>query len=145
MGNGMQRIRGAIGMGLTWGFAWAIVGAAPRWLFGFNADVPFPIVFGALGFVAGIIFSAVLTLAEGRRSLDQMSFPRFAAWGGLGGVFLSASSVRAASLSAGDALMIAPIFALACGVSAVGSLALARRAVRGELTEGRGTADAPPP
>jgi hypothetical protein len=124
----LQRFRGTIGMGLTWGAGWAVVGMAPRWLFGFNADVPFPFVFGFLGFVAGVIFSAVLVVAEGRRSLDQMSFPRFAIWGTLGGVLLSAFFVRVASLGAADALAIVPILSLACGISAVGSLALAKRA-----------------
>jgi hypothetical protein len=136
MGKSLQRIRGAIAMGLSWGFAWSVVGMAPRWLFGFNADAPFPLVFGVFGFFAGVIFFGLLVLTEGRRSLDQMSSPRFAAWGALGGVLLSAFFVRAASLSAADALLVAPTFALACGVSAVGSLALARRAAKRELSDG---------
>jgi hypothetical protein len=109
----------------------------PRWVFGFNADAPFPLIFGVFGFIAGIIFFGVLALTEGRRSLDQMSAPRFAVWGAAGGLLLSAFFVRAASFSAGEALLIAPTFALACGISAVGSLALARRAVRRELPDGR--------
>ncbi len=138
MGKPLRRIRGAIGMGLTWGAAWGLAGSVPRWVFGFNADVPFPLVFGILGFIAGVIFSGVLALTEGRLSLDQMSFPRFAVWGATGGILLSALFVRAASLSGAEALAIAPIFALACGISAVGSLALARRAVRRELPDGSG-------
>ncbi len=138
MGKTLQRIRGAIGMGLTWGAAWGLAGSVPRWVFGFNTDVPFPLVFGVLGFIAGVIFFAVLALTEGRRSLDQMSFPRFAVWGATGGLLLSALFVRAASLSGADALAIAPTLALACGISAVSSLALARRAVRRKLPDGRG-------
>jgi hypothetical protein len=107
-------------------------------VFGFNTDVPFPLVFGVLGFIAGVIFSAVLWLTEGRRSLDQMSFPRFAVWGATGGILLSALFVRFASLGGADALVIAPTLAFACGISAVGSLALARRAERRELRDGLG-------
>ena len=132
----MRRLKGAIGMALTWGFTWSLVGAVPRWLFGFNPDAPFPIIFGVFGFAAGLIFFALLTLIEGRRSLDQMSSPRFAAWGALGGILLSAVFVRAASFSGAEALLIAPVFAAACAVSAVGSLVLARRAVKKELPDG---------
>jgi hypothetical protein len=110
----------------------------PRWVYGFNADVPFPLVFGVLGFIAGVAFSAVLVLTEGRRRFDQMSHPRFAAWGAVGGLLLSAIFTRVASLGAGDVLMIAPTFALACAASASGSLALARRAARRELLDIRG-------
>jgi hypothetical protein len=130
-------------MGLTWGLAWSVVGMVPRWVFGFNSDAPFPLVFGVFGFIAGIIFFGVLALTEGRRSLDQMSFSRFAVWGVTGGLLLSAFFVRAASFSGAEALLIAPTFALACGISAVGSLALARRAARKELPEGRGDIGAP--
>jgi hypothetical protein len=143
MRNWLRRIRGAIGMGFTWAAAWFAAGSVPRWVFGFNADVPFPLVFGVLGFIAGVIFSGLLVLTEGRRRFDQMSLPRFAGWGALAGLLLSALFVRAASLGGGDALVIAPTFALACAASASGSLALARRAVRRELLDiRRDTAEA---
>lgn len=137
MGKWARPIRGIIGMGLTWAVAWSFVGMVPRWVFGFNADVPFPLVFGVLGFIAGVIFSGILVLAEGRRSLDQMSLPRFAGWDALGGVLLSAVFTRIASLGAGDVFVITPVFAVACAVSASGSLALARRAGRLELSDAR--------
>jgi hypothetical protein len=130
-------------MGFTWGAAWAAVGSVLRWLFGFNADVPFPLVFGVLGFIAGVIFSGLLMLTEGRRGFDQMTLPRFAAWGAVGGFLLSAIFTRVASLAWADALMIAPTFAVAGAVSASGSLALARRARMRELPDVRGdTAEA---
>jgi len=139
----VRRIRGAIGMGVGWGIAWSAAGSIPRWVFGFNTDVPFPIVFGVLGFLAGVIFSAVLVLAEGRRSFNQLSLPRFATWGAVGGVLLSAIFARMASLSGADVLAIAPTFAVACAACACGSLALARRAERRELPRTRWeTADA---
>lgn len=133
MRSWMRRIRGAIGMGLVWGAAWSAAGTVPRWVFGFNADAPFPLIFGVLGFVAGVTFAALLLLTERRRSFEQMSLPRFAAWGAVGGVLLAAIFTRAASLGAGDALAIAPTFAIASAVCAAGSLAIARRATRREL------------
>ena len=143
MRNLLRRIRGVIGMGLTWGAAWCAVGTLPRWVFGVNADAPFPLIFGVLGFLAGVTFSGVLVLTEGRRRFDQMSLPRFAGWGAVGGLLLSAVFARAASLDWGDVLAVAPTFALASAVCATGSLALARRAVRGELPDSTGdTAEA---
>jgi hypothetical protein len=143
MGKWLRRIRGAIGIGFTWAVAWSIVGLVPRWLFGFNTDAPFPIIFGVLGFIAGIIFSGLLMLTEGRRGFDELSLPRFAAWGAVGGVLLSAIFTRAASLGFGDVLAIVPTFAVASAICASGSLALARRAGMRELPDSRGdSADA---
>ena len=139
----LRRIRGAIGMGFTWAAAWFAAGLVPRWVFGFNADVPFPLVFGVLGFIAGVIFSGLLMLTEGRRWFDQMTLSRFSAWGAVGGLLLSAIFTRAASLGWADALAIAPTFAVACAICASGSLALARRAGMRELPDIRGdTAEA---
>jgi hypothetical protein len=139
----LRRIRGAIGMGFTWGAAWTGAGIVLAVVTGFKADAPFPLVFGVLGFIAGVIFSAFLALTEGRRRFDQMSLPRFAGWGATGGLLLSAVFAKAASLGWGDVLAIAPTFALACAVCASGSLAVARRAVRPELPDSSGdTAEA---
>ena len=135
MGKWLRRIRGAIGMGFTWAAAWSAAGLVPRWLFGFNTDVPFPLVFGVLGFIAGVIFSGLLMLTEGRRGFEQSTLPRFAAWGAVGGVLLSAIFTRAASLGWADALAIAPTFAVASAICASGSLALARRAGMPELPD----------
>jgi hypothetical protein len=133
----MRRIRGAIGMGLTWAAALAIVGMVPRWVYGFNTDVPIPLVSGVFGFFAGVTISILLLLAERRRSFDEMSLPRFAGWGAVGGLVLSALWTRTVSLGWGDVLAIAPAFALASAACAAGSLALARRADRRELPDAR--------
>lgn len=137
MTRGMQRVRGAVGMGLTWAFVWSAAGAVPRWLFGFNTDAPLPLIFGVLGFIAGILFFGILTVIEGRRSFEQMSLPRFAVWGGVGGLLLSAIFTRMASLGASDVMLITPTFAAACAICASASLALARRAKMQELPDNR--------
>lgn len=132
----LRRIRGALGMGVTWGAVWSAAGLVLAVVTRFQADAPFPLIFGVLGFAAGVIFSALLTLTEGRRGIDRMSLPRFAAWGAAGGLLLSAVFSRAASLEWGDVLAIVPAFMLASAVCASGSLALARRAVTRALPEG---------
>ncbi len=137
MGKWLRRIRGAIGMGFTWAAALFAVGSVPRWVFGVNTDVPIPLVFGVFGFIAGLTFSALLMLTESRRSFDEMSIRRFAGWGAITGLLLSVLWANAVSLSWGEVLAIAPLFALACAVCSSGSLALARRAVTRELPDSR--------
>jgi len=135
MRTSLRRIRGAIGMGVTWAAVWFAAGSVPRWVFGVNTDAPLPLIFGLFGLVAGMVFSAVLALTEGRRGFDQMSLPRFAVWGAMSGVLLSALFAKAASLGWGDVLALAPTLAVASAISAAGSLAMARRAVRQELPD----------
>jgi hypothetical protein len=138
MRTSLRRIRGAIGMGVTWAAVWFAAGSVPRWVFGVNTDAPLPLIFGLFGLVAGMVFSAVLALTEGRRGFDQMSLPRFAVWGAMSGVLLSALFAKAASLGWGDVLALAPTLAVASAISAAGSLAMARRAARQELPDSRG-------
>lgn len=145
MKNWLRRIRGAIGMGLIWALAW--FGAGMALLLGLllvtgssGADVPFPLGFGAFGFVAGVTFSGVLGLLEGRRRFDQMSLPRFAGWGAIGGFLLSAIFVSGVALVEDPSFManlvfLGPIFAVAGAGSAAGALALARRGEDRELLE----------
>ncbi len=129
----LRRVRGALGMGLTWAFAWFGAGMILLLIVGPDAaDVPFPLGFGLLGFLAGVTFSAVLGLVEGRRRFDQMSLPRFAGWGAVGGLLFSLIFVPAAALGAGALLVLGPVFALSGAGCAAGALALARRAAEPE-------------
>jgi hypothetical protein len=125
----LRRIRGAVGMGLTWAIAWFGAGVILLLIVGVGAaDVPFPIGFGALGFLAGITFSGVLGIVEGRRRFDQMSLPGFAVWGAVGGLLFSVLFVVAAALGGDTLLVLSPVFGLSGAGSAAGSLALARMA-----------------
>jgi hypothetical protein len=90
------------------------------------ADVPFPLFFGLLGFIAGMICSGILGLNVGRRSFDLMSMPRFAGWGAVGGLVLS--GVMAAIVGAESLILLGPLFAASGAICASGSLALARKA-----------------
>ena len=132
-------------MGLTWAAAW--FGAGMIMLLSLvlvtgssGADVPYPLGFGAFGFVAGVAFSGVLGLVEGRRRFDQMSLPRFAGWGAAGGFLLSAIFVLGVALVDSPAflenvLVLAPVFTVAGAGSAAAMLILARRAEAPELLE----------
>jgi hypothetical protein len=124
-----------------WGAAWSGAGFALAVATRFQADAPFPLIFGVLGFMAGVAFSTLLALTEGGRGFDQMSLRRFATWGAAGGLLLSGIFAKAASLGWGDVLMIAPTFAMASAICASGSLAVARRATIRELADIRDTRD----
>ena len=137
MRKSLRRVRGAVGMGFVWAVAWSAAGVVPRWVLGYNPDAPFPLIFGALGFIAGVTFSGLLALTQGRRTFDQLSLRRFAAWGAVGGLLLSGIFTKIASLGWADVIVIAPTFAAASAVSAAGSLAVARRALKQGLPDPR--------
>ena len=139
-----RRIRGAIGMGLTWAAAW--FGAGMVMLLGLvlvtgtGPENPFPVGFAGFGFVAGVAFSGFLGLADGRRRFDQMSLPRFAGWGAAGGFLLSAIFVAVMALAQDPAFLwnlvvLGPVFAVAGAGSAAAALVLARRAEDRELLD----------
>ncbi|NNF15029.1 MAG: hypothetical protein HKN72_17520 [Gemmatimonadetes bacterium] len=160
MTDWLKRIRGAVGMGLTWAGLWSAIGAlvavlpgtiiAPypiplEWLVGFSAQ--FAAQFAVLGFIGGTTFSMVLGATEGRRRFDQMSLTRFAAWGAIGGLMMLAvrepiaESVMRVLVSVGMpgvnwayGISGSIIVLLGAG-SAAGSLALARSVDDQELLE----------
>jgi FtsH-binding integral membrane protein len=124
----IKRIRAAIGMGLTWAAAWFGAGMLLLLVVGFDAaDVPFPLFFGLLGFLAGATFSGILGILGRRRRFDEMSLGRFAGLGALGGLIVSGIVSLAAGPGA-DFLTVGLVFALAGAISAAGTLVLARRA-----------------
>lgn len=139
----LRRIRGTIGMGLTWAVAGGAVGTMISLGFvvrtGSRPDAPFPIMLGVFGFVAGVLFSGVLRFVEGRRRFDQMSLPRFAAFGAAVGFALSTAFFLV--VSRGDRaflqylVVVGPAVAVAAAGCAAGSLALARWAQNRELPE----------
>jgi ABC-type Na+ efflux pump permease subunit len=132
-----RRIRGAIGMGLTWAAAWFIAGVLLARVSSSNQDLPFALMFAPLGFAVGVIFSGILVAIEGRRKFDRMSISRFAGWGAASGLLLSGIFGVAAALRGdpllGDILVWGPALPIASAACAAGSLALARRAERLQL------------
>src|SRR5512139_1446686 len=95
----MRRIRGAVGMGLTWAAGWALVGVligvTSRLLPGFPwgrffevFDAPLPAL-AIPGFVGGVLFSMVLGIVARRRRFEELSLLRFAVLGAMGGLLLS--------------------------------------------------------
>lgn len=152
MRSWLKRIRGAIGVGLTWAAVWGLVGGLIGLVmgfaeFGFDVALFFARQNAAIGFVGGATFAAMLRLAEGRHRFDELRIGRFAGWGGLGGFLIGAGYVGIWWILAGagvgvvDAVWVAEATLLGAG-SAAGSLAIARVADdRQLLEEGMETAD----
>ena len=131
----LKRIRGAVGMGLTWAAAWAAVGGlavvfglGPEGGATFAFSLGYAFGLGVAGFIGGAAFSVVLGIAEGRRRFDEMSLPRFATWGAVGGLLFGVLWWPGTLVRLG----IATLLGAGC---AAGSLALARRADDRELLE----------
>lgn len=134
----LRRIRGAIGMGLTWAAGGAFIGGLIEAFVdptGAIVDVWIPSL-AIPAFLGGAAFSVVLGIAGRNRRFDELSLPRFAAWGALGGLFVSL--VPAAIVAVGWASTSLPVWkitaviagplALGSAIAASGSLALARMA-----------------
>lgn len=140
----LRRIRGAIGMGLTWAIGWAIVGGAiMEGIVDRDGKIldMWPQTLAVPGFLLGVAFSIVLWMTEGRRRFDELSVPRFAGLGAVAGALLGTLAVAAGIFSGVSplllraAIVIGPLTLLSA-VSASSSLAIAKTAV------GRGLLDA---
>ena len=153
----LRRIRGAIGMGLTWALGWAVVGlligvasvllpGLPFWDSFFKVfDAPLPAA-AVPGFFAGAFFSTVLGIAGRRRRFADLSLPLFGALGAVGGVMLGlfpAAMVTVGLASANGpngsvwpftAAIIGPVTLLSA-VSATVTLMVARKAENRELVD----------
>lgn len=154
MKNWFRRLRGAFGVGVSWGVVWGLAGGVLEVVFGMppggsGLGVVLQefargfVAYAAIGFVGSGVFSVALGLGGRRHSFAEMSLPRFGTWGGLAGLtvglvlyspFLLAPSGR---FSLAEALLRATLaigVTTALGaVSATGSLALARMAHDREL------------
>ena len=134
----LKRIRGAVGTALTWAAGWSVVGAITGLVTVVAGIDPVSAIFwigatfGISGFIGGAVFSFVLGIVEGRRRFDQMSLPRFAAWGALGGLLVSTLIIVRGG---GMGVIGLGLMTLLATGSAAGSLVLARRAYDRELLD----------
>ena len=115
-------------MGCTWAGVWSLAGGATHWLLGITTDLPLPLLFGGLGFLAGVASSVVLLVTARRRSFDGLSLPAFATGGALVGAVFGALFVLGVSYGLTELIAIPAAFVCAGAASAAGSLAMARRA-----------------
>ena len=142
MNNWLRRLRGALGMGLIWAGAGALVGglieAIANFVPSLNAvDMWIPL-FVIPGFIGGMLFSVVLGIAGRNRRFDELSLPLFAAWGAVPGLLFGLSSfgIDAYYGTWWSVLRVALAIgapALLGAATATGTLAIARKAAMKEL------------
>ncbi len=137
-----RRLRGVFATGLLWGALGGVIGV----IWGVIGSMTDPATLGewvlsigvglaGFGFLAGSGFAGMLALADGKKSLLQLSPGRAAMWGGLAGFTLPLALV--ASLS-GGALPLLPAIASAAafgGVTALLGAGTVYVAKRGALFE----------
>jgi hypothetical protein len=141
----LRRIRGAVGMGLTWAVGWAVIGGAvmeglvdPH---GKILDM-WPQTLAIPGFLGGVVFAVVLWIAARHRRFDELSLSRFSGLGAVAGLLLGVLAVGTGAASGvlplwlRAAVIIGPMTLLSAA-SACGSLVLARRAERRQLPDVR--------
>ena len=156
MSQWIRRLRGALGMGLTWAIGWALaglgIGVASRLLPGLPwgrifevFDAPLPAL-AIPGFIGGVLFAVVLGIAARGRRIDQLSMLRFGMWGAAGGLLVSllpailvvtglATPAGSLSLWRLTLTLAVPLTVLSATSAAV-SLSLARRTIEGGRLRG---------
>ena len=125
----LRKCRGALGIALTWGAVWAAVFAAVALIIGVldpdsidpgEDPVRVGLIGGFYGLVTGAAFSLLLSLAEGRKVIRNLSLGRAALWG----------AIAAAAFPLLTAVNNSMVFIL-CPIGAAlaaGSVAIAKKA-----------------
>jgi hypothetical protein len=144
----VRRIRGIIGMAITWGCLWVLAGGflgtvlvlsgASHW--GLPTIWWSAIWFGMVGVLGGGAFAVILSVAERRSVFDDLKVRRIALIGTAGAlaalaVFVAVTAILAPDTglsgnASADLILSGGIAALGAGSSA-GTLMLARRAPKG--------------
>lgn len=128
MSTVLRNLRGLLGIALTWGILWAAVAIAVGTIIGIVDPDSIdpgeePIVLGAMvglvGFISGLVFSGLLSIAERQKTIIDLSLSRVAMWG----ILVSAAFPLLAGKDIRMMLFLGPLGA----VSALASVAMARR------------------
>lgn len=130
----LRRLRGALGVGLTWAVGWAVVVFLIGTVIGIvdpdsidAGEEPLRMaltIIAPVGLISGLFFAVFMSVAEHRKSVRDLSLLRAALWGALGAAVLPLlTPMNDAVLST-----VCPLGAL----FAAGTVALARRAERRE-------------
>jgi len=97
MNTVLRRLRGVIGVGLTWGVMWAALTVALGLVMRFTipgsidpgeGELLIGAMVGFVGLVSGVCFGLLLSFAEKRKTIVDLSLVRVAIWGILGSAAL---------------------------------------------------------
>ena len=141
----LRRILGAVGMSLTWAAGWGLVGVLIGMFVDPHGSIEdmWVVTLGVPGFLSGVVFSAVLGIAEGRRRFDELPLSRFGAWGAVAGLLLGVLPFAVGSPNSELppwvlGVVIIGSMTLLSAVSAVGSALLFRYFAREQTPAGAG-------
>lgn len=97
MNSLLRKLRGMLGVGLTWAVGWAIIMFIVGSIIGIvDPDSIDPgeepwrmaLMVSTVGFISGSAFALIFSSAERRKSIRELSVLRSAFWGALGGAAL---------------------------------------------------------
>lgn len=141
MGNLLRKIRGLVGVGVTWGTLWGVIGAGIGLVIGIispgawdwgNPILDWAFGMGLYGAVSGVAFATLLSLGEGRKTIFDLSLRRVSIWGVLGSaavpLLFNSMGAFAAGTTVVDILGAIAVTGLLGGTFAPVSVAIARRA-----------------
>ncbi len=129
----MSGIRGTVLMILLWIVGWGLGFGGLIEAFVDPDGKILDIWFTAMaipGFIGGVVFSALLRIAEGRRSFDEVSLVRFAIWGAATGLVIGGIAMARGielSLTTGKIFGITTVLGI---VAAIGSAVFFRFVAR---------------
>ena len=136
-----RKLRGLLGVGVTWGTLWSVIGAGIGLVIGVispevwestNPIIEWAIGMGLYGLVSGIGFGSFLSLREGRKTILDISLRRAAIWGVAGAVavplLFGALGTFEAGTTAVEVLGAIIVTGVLGGTFAPASIAVARRA-----------------
>lgn len=148
--NWLRRLRGAIGVGLTWATGWGVIGGligaaiqifSPGSALFVNPIVGWALGMGAYGLISGFGFSVLLSIGDGSKRLRELSLSRVAAWGVLGSILVPVGfgllGFFDPSTTLIDVLGAIGVTGALGGTFAAGSVAAARRAELASPDEAR--------
>src|SRR5688572_3836917 len=122
----LRRIRAALVLSVLWGIAWLPLGIGAMLLFGYYQDLPTAVrelgFFMLLGAASGAVFSTLVAAFERRGTVDRLSPPRLALWGGTAGGLIPVLLAVIVKAQLGDDVQLAteaPL--LLAGIAAFGT------------------------
>ena len=146
----VRRLRGLLGVGVTWGALWSVIGAGVGLVLGIVAPemwgwtdrfFEWTIGMGLYGLVSGVGFGSLLALREGRRTMFEVSLRRTAIWGVMGSAAVPLMFAALGAFEAGttiaEVLGAILVTAVLGGTFAPAAIAVARRAELRAVEESR--------
>jgi len=128
-------IRGTVAMILLWTVGWGLGFGGLVELFVDPSGDILDIWFTAMaipGFIGGVVFSALLRIAEGGRNFNEVSLVRFAVWGAVTGLVIGGIAMAKGielTLTTGKIFVITTALGI---VAAIGAAVFFRLVARGQ-------------